>query len=99
MRRLTTPPRGPAVVDGCDVVGGRGPGCRCSRTRGMVMVLAPCSSGRAWDLLVEVSQHCKVELRDLAAALVATTKGQELPEAIRREWPRALRRLHALERR
>lgn len=52
------------------------------QARGMVMVLAPCSSERAWDLLVEVSQHCNVKLRDVAAALAATTKGQELPEAI-----------------
>ncbi|NEC91195.1 ANTAR domain-containing protein [Streptomyces sp. SID12501] len=66
---------------------------------GMVMVLAPCSSERAWSLLVDVSQHCNVKLRDVAAALVATTKDQELPEAIQREWRRALRRLHALERR
>ncbi|MEU7664490.1 ANTAR domain-containing protein [Streptomyces lincolnensis] len=65
----------------------------------MVMVLAPCSSERAWDLLVEVSQHSNVELRDVAATLVATTKGQELPQAIRREWRRALRHLHTLERR
>jgi len=69
------------------------------QARGMVMVLAPCSGERAWDLLVEVSQHCNVKLRDVAAALVATTKGQELPEGIRREWRRALRRLHVLERR
>lgn len=69
------------------------------QARGMVMALAPCSSERSWDLLVEVSQHCNVKLRDVAAALVATTKDQELPEAIRREWARALRRLHALERR
>lgn len=69
------------------------------QARGMVMVLAPCSSERAWGLLVEVSQHCNVKLRDVAAALVATTKGQELPEALRREWRGALRRLHALERR
>ncbi|MFF1319565.1 MULTISPECIES: ANTAR domain-containing protein [unclassified Streptomyces] len=68
------------------------------QARGMVMVLAPCSSERAWDLLVDVSQHCNIKLRDVAAALVATTKGQEFPEAIRREWARALRRLHALER-
>ncbi|MFD3842673.1 hypothetical protein ACFWWC_41535 [Streptomyces sp. NPDC058642] len=33
---------------------------------------------------MEVSQQCNVKLRDVAAALVATTKGQELPEAIRR---------------
>ncbi|MER6180953.1 ANTAR domain-containing protein [Streptomyces sp. NPDC001652] len=69
------------------------------QARGMVMVLAPCSCEQAWGLLVDVSQHCNVKLRDVAAALVATTKGQELPEGIRREWSRALRRLHALERR
>ncbi|MFG2344734.1 ANTAR domain-containing protein [Streptomyces phaeochromogenes] len=68
------------------------------QARGMAMVLAPCSGDRSWDLLVDVSQHSNVKLRDVAAALVATTKGQELPEALRREWRRALRRLHARER-
>ncbi|MEU0646825.1 ANTAR domain-containing protein [Streptomyces umbrinus] len=67
------------------------------QARGMAMVLAPCSGDRSWDLLVDVSQHSSVKLRDVAAALVATTKGQELP-ALRREWRRALRRLHAQER-
>ena len=69
------------------------------QARGVVMVLAPCFCEQAWGLLVGVSQHCNVKLRDVAAALVATAKGQELPEGIRREWCRALRRLHALERR
>ncbi|MCX4761784.1 ANTAR domain-containing protein [Streptomyces sp. NBC_01275] len=69
------------------------------QARGMVMVLAPCTSERAWEVLVHVSQHGNVKLRDVAAALVATTRAQELPEAIQREWRRALRRLHALERR
>ncbi|MET9785058.1 ANTAR domain-containing protein [Streptomyces canus] len=55
------------------------------QARGMVMVLAPCSRERAWDLLVEVSQHCNVKLRDVAAALAATTKGQQLPEPTARE--------------
>ncbi|MCZ4509080.1 ANTAR domain-containing protein [Streptomyces sp. ActVer] len=68
------------------------------QARGMAMVLAPCSSDRSWDLLVDVSQHSNVKLRDVAAALVATTNGQELPDALRREWRRALRRLHAPER-
>jgi AmiR/NasT family two-component response regulator len=67
------------------------------QARGMVMALAPCTSERAWGLLVDVSQHCNVKLRDVAVALVATTTGQELPEAIRREWRGALRRLHAME--
>jgi AmiR/NasT family two-component response regulator len=36
------------------------------QARGMVM--APCSSDRARDLLVDVSQHCNIKLRDVAAA-------------------------------
>ncbi|WP_369250625.1 ANTAR domain-containing protein [Streptomyces sp. R41] len=69
------------------------------QARGMVMALAPCSSERAWDLLVDVSQHCNVKLRDVAAALVATTKDEALPEQLRRELRRGLRRLHAADRR
>jgi AmiR/NasT family two-component response regulator len=69
------------------------------QARGMVMALAPCSSERAWDLLVDVPQHCNIKLRDVAAALVSTTKDRTLPEPIRRELRRALRRLHAADRR
>ncbi|WP_369258777.1 ANTAR domain-containing protein [Streptomyces sp. R35] len=68
------------------------------QARGMVMALAPCSSKRAWDLLVDVSQHCNVKLRDVAAALVTTTKDEPLPEQIQRELRRALRRLHSTDR-
>ncbi|MEU3958278.1 ANTAR domain-containing protein [Streptomyces buecherae] len=66
---------------------------------GMMMALAPCPSDRAWDLLVDVSQHCNIKLRDVAEALVATTRGRALPEPIRRELRRTLRRLHAADRR
>ncbi|WP_225860662.1 ANTAR domain-containing protein [Streptomyces triticiradicis] len=66
---------------------------------GMVMVLAPCSSERAWDLMVDISQHCNVKLRSVAVALVATTQDEPLPEQIQRELPGALRRLHVTERR
>jgi AmiR/NasT family two-component response regulator len=69
------------------------------QARGMVMALAPCSSDRAWDLLVDVSQHCNIKLRDVAAALVATTKDRTLPEPMQRELCRALRRLHVADRR
>jgi hypothetical protein len=65
---------------------------------GMVMALAPCSSDRAWDLLVGVSQHCNIKLRVVAAALVATTEDRALPAEIQRELRRALRRLHAADR-
>jgi hypothetical protein len=69
------------------------------QARGMMMALTPCPSDRAWDLLVDVSQHCNIKLRDVADALVATTKNRTLPEPIQRELRRALRRLHAEDRR
>jgi hypothetical protein len=69
------------------------------QARGMVMALAPCSSERAWALLVDVSQHNNIKLRDVATALVATTKDEALPEPIRRELSRAMRRLHAADHR
>ncbi|MCX4670969.1 ANTAR domain-containing protein [Streptomyces sp. NBC_01381] len=58
------------------------------------MALAPCSSDAAWGVLVDVPQHCNVKLRDVAAALVATTRDEPLPEQLRRELRRARRRLH-----
>jgi hypothetical protein len=69
------------------------------QARGMMMALAPCPSDRAWDLLVDVSQRCNIKLRDVAEALVATTKDRTLPEPIQRELRRALMRLHAEDRR
>ncbi|CAM5713023.1 hypothetical protein SALBM311S_04201 [Streptomyces alboniger] len=69
------------------------------QARGVVMALAPCSSDRAWHLLVDVSQHCNIKLRDVAAALVATTTDRTLPEPIQRELRRALRCLGAVDRR
>ncbi|MEV0260702.1 ANTAR domain-containing protein [Streptomyces sp. NPDC050617] len=64
------------------------------QARGMLMVLAPCTSERAWDLLVDLSQHGNVKLRDVAAALVGTARGEPLPAQIQRELRCALRRLH-----
>jgi AmiR/NasT family two-component response regulator len=69
------------------------------QARGMVMALAPCSSDRAWEVLVQVSQHCNVKLRDVAAALVATTQDRTLPQPLRRELRQALRHLRAADRR
>src|SRR5690348_3972339 len=67
------------------------------QARGMVMALAPCTSEKAWDLLVDMSQRCNIKLRDVAAALVATTKDDPLPEPIRQELRQALRRLHTAD--
>lgn len=49
-------------------------------------------------MLVSVSQHGNVKLRDVAAALVATTTDEPLPEPVRRELRQALRRLHSADR-
>jgi AmiR/NasT family two-component response regulator len=69
------------------------------QARGMVMALAPCSSDQAWEVLVQVSQHCNVKLRDVATALVATTQDRTLPQPLRRELRQALRHLRAADRR
>ncbi|WP_338692826.1 ANTAR domain-containing protein [Streptomyces sp. Q6] len=64
------------------------------QARGMIMVLAHCSSERAWGLLVDISQHRNVKLRDVAAALVATGRDCPRPtlEQICGELRRALER-------
>ncbi|WP_225882318.1 ANTAR domain-containing protein [Streptomyces aureocirculatus] len=66
---------------------------------GMVMILAPCSSATARSLLVDVSQHSNVKLREVATALVATADGEKLPEPLRKELRRARGLLHAENRR
>ncbi|MFF3491986.1 ANTAR domain-containing protein [Streptomyces sp. NPDC002795] len=65
------------------------------QARGMIMALAFCSSERAWGLLVDVSQHCNIKLRDVAVALTVTVQGEPLPEKMRHEVGRALKRLNA----
>ncbi|MDQ0954788.1 hypothetical protein QFZ24_008711 [Streptomyces phaeochromogenes] len=64
---------------------------------GMVMALTPCRRGAARNLLVDVSRQCDLKLREVAAALVATSEGKPLPGQIQRALRRALRRLHAAD--
>ncbi|MCZ4509078.1 ANTAR domain-containing protein [Streptomyces sp. ActVer] len=64
---------------------------------GMVMALTPCRRGAARNLLVDVSRQCDLKLREVAAALVATSEGKPLPEQIQRALRRALRRLHTAD--
>ncbi|GHB31507.1 hypothetical protein GCM10010331_17630 [Streptomyces xanthochromogenes] len=68
------------------------------RALGMVSALVPCTGRRARTLLVDVAQHCDVSLRVVAAALVAGGEGEALPDGMRHELSRALRRFHATER-
>ncbi|MEV8565519.1 ANTAR domain-containing protein [Streptomyces sp. NPDC051322] len=63
------------------------------QARGMVMVLGPCSSQTAWEVLVEVSQHSNTKLRDVAEALVATATGESMPCPVGDALTGALRRL------
>ena len=64
---------------------------------GMVMALTPCRRGAARNLLVDVSRQCDLKLREVAAALVATSEGEPLPGQIHRALRRALRRLHTAD--
>ncbi|MDJ1132043.1 ANTAR domain-containing protein [Streptomyces iconiensis] len=69
------------------------------RACGMVMVLTPCRRGAARGLLVEVARQCDLKLREVAAALVATTEDEPLPEQMHRALRRALVRLYTADRR
>ncbi|WP_328635666.1 ANTAR domain-containing protein [Streptomyces sp. NBC_00626] len=60
------------------------------QAHGMLMAWGPCTQAHAWVLLVEISQHCNVKLRDVAAALAATAEGHPLPDDIQHEAGRVL---------
>ncbi|MEV0225521.1 ANTAR domain-containing protein [Streptomyces sp. NPDC050704] len=64
---------------------------------GMVMALTPCRRGAARNLLVDVSRQCDLGLREVAAVLVATSEGEQLPGQIHRALLRALRRFHTAD--
>ena len=51
--------------------------------RGVLTATYHCSPDQAWDILVRASQHANVKLRMIAQALVDTTQGKELPDALR----------------
>lgn len=65
---------------------------------GMVMVLTPCRRAAARGLLVDVARRCDLRLREVAAAVVATAEGAQLPGQMQRELRRSLRRFHAADR-
>ncbi|MEJ8636596.1 ANTAR domain-containing protein [Streptomyces sp. NPDC006475] len=66
---------------------------------GMVMALMPCGRGVARGLLVDVSRQCDVKLREVAAALVATSEGDPFPEQMHRAIRHSLLRIYAADRR
>lgn len=69
------------------------------QARGMLMANASCSAQTAWDLLVEISQHSNVKLRDVSTALVAAAAGGPLPPEMEPAYRHAIARLcHAHKR-
>ena len=62
------------------------------QARGMLMALTSCSDQTAWALLMEISQHSNVKLRDISAALVAAATGGPLPPEIEPAYREALAR-------
>jgi hypothetical protein len=60
------------------------------QARGMVMAIGPCPPDQAWQVLTQVSQHTNTKLREVAAALVATTQGDPLPSPINKALDSAL---------
>jgi AmiR/NasT family two-component response regulator len=62
------------------------------QARGMIMAWGACSEDEAWRVLVRVSQRTNTRLRVVAACLVATTRGEPLPEALEEALDHALPR-------
>ncbi|NLU74220.1 ANTAR domain-containing protein [Streptomyces sp. HNM0575] len=52
------------------------------QAHGVLMAAYRCTPDSAWDVLVEVSQRANVKLHKVAAALVATTQGDALPDTL-----------------
>ncbi|WP_329139888.1 ANTAR domain-containing protein [Streptomyces sp. NBC_01476] len=63
--------------------------------RGVIMATAPCTKEQAWQLLVEVSQHANVKVRDVARSVVDGVSGTPLPPEVHRALVVALRRVRA----
>lgn len=62
------------------------------QAHGVLMAAYRCTPPAAWDVLVAVSQHTNVKLHKVAAALVAGTQGEPLPEPFSSALKTALRR-------
>ncbi|QGV82957.1 ANTAR domain-containing protein [Streptomyces ficellus] len=67
------------------------------QAQGMIMALAACPAEEAWHALVTTSQHGNTKVRDVATALVATARGDDLPPPLRGPFTRALEHARAPE--
>lgn len=63
--------------------------------RGILIASTPCTSGQAWQILVDASQDSNIKLRDIAHQLVESFHGTPLPPATRRALRTAVRRTGA----
>lgn len=64
------------------------------QAHGVLMAAYRCTPDSAWDVLVTVSQHTNTKLHNVAAALVETTQGKELPESLSSALRAALKSVH-----
>lgn len=62
--------------------------------RGIVMATAACTPEQAWQLLVDVSQHSNVKLREVARHIVDSVNGPPPPPAVRTALRAAIAALH-----
>ncbi|MEW2546663.1 ANTAR domain-containing protein [Streptomyces sp. NPDC047002] len=63
--------------------------------RGVVMAAGRCTPDEAWRVLVEVSQHTNIKLRDIAQSLVDGVEGPSPAPPVREALNASLRRLNA----
>lgn len=51
--------------------------------RGIIMATAPCTPEQAWQVLVDVSQHTNIKLRDIAQRIVDSVDGPPPEKSVR----------------
>ena len=61
------------------------------QAHGVLMAAYRCTPDSAWHVLVAVSQHTNTKLHHVAAALVETTQGKDLPDPLSTALRAALR--------
>lgn len=59
--------------------------------RGVLMVGCACRPEEAWEILVTVSQHANIKLRDVATAVTAAATGTPLPAPLQEHLAAAMR--------
>ncbi|MER6678746.1 ANTAR domain-containing protein [Streptomyces sp. NPDC000983] len=59
--------------------------------RGVLIAGLACQPEEAWEILVTVSQHANIKLRDVAEAITSAATGKPMPEVLQEHLAAAVR--------